>query len=650
MRLARTSGLAITAKEFAQWITLVQSQNQHSRRRPFLPTRSDATLGQHDEGAAAEVPLSDASRQHQVPQNIGVAVSGGVDSMALVTMLARHYRLLEGSPRTRLHAFIVDHKLRNNSTEEAEFVASQVQKLDVTPHVLTLDWSSPSGLTTTDNLPTITQKPDRAHLETRARLERYKAITLRCDALQIKDIFVGHHSGDQVETVHFRFSRASGIDGLSGIQDVAPLGVVNVVEGLDINVLRPLLNASKERLKATCEEAGTLWVEDPSNQSLDYQRNVIRHYQQDVDAQLSREPLPKLHPLSTAAMLGFQKRMSQHRKHAWDQVRPWLQGIMFDSQNGVCHIKLQTDSTSGDAGSEAPSSVGWLHSSQNHVATRLLSFLVRWVNCRDHAPRLEEIQTLLKHLQDTPSKPALSTTVAYDDSGKDQHDNDNTSTVYKKERTRTSWRRQWNAQNVECLGEFGTDMTNMMTTRSLQAINVANVLLSPPRSTKGIPHCWTLSRQPMSRLEQKANSNQLRVYRNGDENKGEKVDHLWDQRFFIRLRLNHPPTHIINLSSKVIIRPLTTDDVRQVRNMLEIQGGALEARTRLEEWLQLGPGKARFTIPVVFSTDEDRILSIPTLGIHVDPTPLTVCSWFKSKIPQDGQDMRQPPRQMNETQ
>lgn len=106
--------------------------------------------------------------------------------------------------------------------------------------MLTLDWSASSSDPTVE-----THKPDKIHLETRARLERYKAIALRCHALQIKNIFVGHHAGDQVETVLFRFSRASGIDGLSGIQDVAPLGVLNAVEALDINVLRPLLNVSK---------------------------------------------------------------------------------------------------------------------------------------------------------------------------------------------------------------------------------------------------------------------------------------------------------------------------------------------------------------------------------------------------------------------
>jgi tRNA(Ile)-lysidine synthase TilS/MesJ len=112
--------------------------------------------------------------------------------------------------------------------------------VDIHPHILTLDWSSPSLTLTNGN-----NKPDKTHLETLARLERYKAIAQQCHHLDIRQLFVGHHSGDQVETVLFRFARASGLDGLAGIQPDAPFGVVNVQEALDLRVVRPLLSVSK---------------------------------------------------------------------------------------------------------------------------------------------------------------------------------------------------------------------------------------------------------------------------------------------------------------------------------------------------------------------------------------------------------------------
>jgi len=102
MSLLRARGLAITASEFAQCLAPFQ------RHRTTTLASSDA------------VP----SRS---PRDMAIAVSGGVDSMALATLLARHY----SSPgsTTRLHALIVDHRLRDNSTAEAAFVAQQVQLL-----------------------------------------------------------------------------------------------------------------------------------------------------------------------------------------------------------------------------------------------------------------------------------------------------------------------------------------------------------------------------------------------------------------------------------------------------------------------------------------------------------------------------------------
>ncbi|KAG0292077.1 hypothetical protein BGZ96_004564 [Linnemannia gamsii] len=251
-----TAGLAaITVKEFAQWITPFES----TAAAAALRHRHQRYQHQHHQGSLAPADIDESLRQQQrengskdaIVRNVGIAVSGGVDSMALATLLARHYSL---QSNTRLHAFIVDHKLRNNSTEEANYVAQQVQKLNVVPHVLTLDWSTPDSLeldhhssnfNSKQQLGETPQKPEKAHLETKARLRRYKAIAQQCYGLAIEDLFVGHHAGDQVETTLFRFSRASGIDGLAGVQSLAPLSVLAVPEALDIRVVRPLLHVSK---------------------------------------------------------------------------------------------------------------------------------------------------------------------------------------------------------------------------------------------------------------------------------------------------------------------------------------------------------------------------------------------------------------------
>lgn len=130
-----TTGLAaITAKEFAQWISPLESTAAHAsalRHRQHQYHQGTFSLLTTDE--LQKEQLRGNGRKSADERNVGIAVSGGVDSMALATLLARHYSLqsrgTNGSTSTRLHAFIVDHKLRDNSTEEANYVAQQVQKL-----------------------------------------------------------------------------------------------------------------------------------------------------------------------------------------------------------------------------------------------------------------------------------------------------------------------------------------------------------------------------------------------------------------------------------------------------------------------------------------------------------------------------------------
>ncbi|KAF9311777.1 DnaJ sub C member 10 [Podila horticola] len=225
-------GRAITANEFASWVAPILFRDWAMLR----PAHQPVTTRIEDRAWN--------SVTHQASpgtRSIGIAVSGGVDSMALATLLSKHVQdRRDCLQRIQLHAMIVDHKLRDNSTEEASYVAEQIRRLDIHPHILTLDWSSQSLTLTNGN-----NKPGKAHLETLARLERYKVIAQQCRHLDIRQLFVGHHSGDQAETVLFRFSRASGIDGLAGIQPDAPFGVVNVQEALDLRVVRPLLSVSK---------------------------------------------------------------------------------------------------------------------------------------------------------------------------------------------------------------------------------------------------------------------------------------------------------------------------------------------------------------------------------------------------------------------
>ncbi|KAF9583228.1 hypothetical protein BGW38_009976 [Lunasporangiospora selenospora] len=652
MGLPRTLARAITSSEFAQCLAPFQRTLIEIDPIAASPKISPDRHRTPDHGGL--VPQT-AIDQHEpsLVKNIGIAVSGGVDSMALVTMLCQHFaktpRQFPGAIGSnnfgsiRLHALIVDHKLRDNSTEEARFVARQVQKLNVVPHVLTLDWSGPQS----DGCD-LQNKPGKAHLETRARLERYKAIAQRCHALNIQQLFVGHHAGDQIETVLFRLSRASGIDGLAGIQAVAPFGVMNVSEALGLQVMRPLLQVSKDRLRATCEEAGTKWVEDPSNKSLDYQRNVIRHFQQMTEADMDKGSSTKMKALSSNSLLEFRDRMDKHRRVAWDQVKPWLEDVQFDTRNGICFLKIPTatrEMTQNFAQNSPVANTSWIHNSQTPVATRLLSFIVRWVGSRDHSPRSEDIHSLLVSLRrpsllaSTPEK--LITT-------DDMNKKSSSSTVYKREKKRVSkWAAaQLHEERQRDSGPVAADQAwpskskegFIHSTLAVAPINTAGVMFSPPRSTKGRSERWVVSRQPMSRWEQHKCSFNIQLKDNQD------MEIIWDQRFFVTFQQD-PHCSKGDKDQKLRIRPLNMSDIQALQNPLgkhpsisNIQHWESQDLEPLKQFMNDVPAKMRLAIPAIVSQSmsddgdvSETLVSVPTLGLHFyEPGKYRINCRFKS--------------------
>jgi tRNA(Ile)-lysidine synthase len=167
---------------------------------------------------------------HGTGRRLVAGVSGGADSMALALLLARW-----GAPE----AVVIDHGLRDGSADEAAVVAARLRGLGIPARSLRL------------------VLPRGAALGERARAARLDALLAACRAAGLPDLALGHHAGDQAETVALRRRGGSGPDGLAGIAAVAFRG--------EARVLRPLLPVAPERLRATLERAGVAWVEDPSN-------------------------------------------------------------------------------------------------------------------------------------------------------------------------------------------------------------------------------------------------------------------------------------------------------------------------------------------------------------------------------------------------
>jgi tRNA(Ile)-lysidine synthase len=172
-------------------------------------------------------------------KRIGVAVSGGADSIFLLTALQEL-----GLAAAILH---VNHQLRGPESDADEaFVRALAENSGLPFHAAALP-------------------PGEGNTEQEARRLRYKFFADciangRCDS-----VATGHTLDDQAETVLFRFLRGSGTAGLSGIRPETASGII-----------RPLLAIRRDDIRAWLTDRGIAWREDRSNANLDYQRNRIR--------------------------------------------------------------------------------------------------------------------------------------------------------------------------------------------------------------------------------------------------------------------------------------------------------------------------------------------------------------------------------------
>lgn len=180
-------------------------------------------------------------------KTIAVAVSGGADSMALALCLK------EWADKTghKVVGLTVDHGLRPESRQEAEWVKKELAK-DGIPHV-TLTWEG--------------EKPE-TRIQEKARRARYGLMAGYCFKNHIRFLAVAHTANDQTETVVMRLLKDSGKKGLAGMSATRNLGRVCL--------LRPFLKTTRQEIESWLKEKKQEWLEDPSNQKDIYERNRIR--------------------------------------------------------------------------------------------------------------------------------------------------------------------------------------------------------------------------------------------------------------------------------------------------------------------------------------------------------------------------------------
>lgn len=205
---------------------------------------------------------------------IGLAVSGGADSVALMLLVQRWAACLEAPPV--LHVYSVDHGLRPEAAGEVAIVVGVAEQLGLRA----------TGLTWTAAKP-------RSGLQEAARSARYRLIGAAMAQDGVSVLLTAHHRTDQAETVLMRLAHGSGIEGLRGMTPVA------MVEG--VRVHRPLLDVDPASLRDLVAEAGLTPVSDPSNDDPHYER--VRW----------RQAMPRLSELGLdpATIATFASRMAE---------------------------------------------------------------------------------------------------------------------------------------------------------------------------------------------------------------------------------------------------------------------------------------------------------------------------------------------------
>ncbi|OAN58184.1 tRNA lysidine(34) synthetase TilS [Sphingomonas sp. TDK1] len=179
---------------------------------------------------------------------VGVAVSGGADSLALL-LLAR--AAFPGG----VVAATVDHGLRTESAREAAFVGMLCARIGV-PHAV---------------LPLRPEMLVRGNLQDRARAMRYRALADWAATCRAPWVAVAHQQDDLAETFLLRARRGAGLGGLAAMLPSRPLRVAD-----STLLVRPLLGWSRTELAAIVDAAGIDAVEDPSNRHPRFDRSRIR--------------------------------------------------------------------------------------------------------------------------------------------------------------------------------------------------------------------------------------------------------------------------------------------------------------------------------------------------------------------------------------
>lgn len=187
-------------------------------------------------------------------ETLVVGVSGGIDSVTLVTALCR----VASARNLSIVIVHVNHKLRSHHSDDDAAFVSQIAS-DLGCHVVVID------------APTLQHRDiSDIGIEAAARDQRYSAFAAAAAEHKARFVLTAHSLEDNVETFLMNAARGSGFKGLAAIPESRPLGS-------EVHVLRPLLGCRRSHIRMYAQETGLAWREDHTNDTMDYTRNRVRN-------------------------------------------------------------------------------------------------------------------------------------------------------------------------------------------------------------------------------------------------------------------------------------------------------------------------------------------------------------------------------------
>lgn len=197
--------------------------------------------------------LLNSIEQHELfarGEKVGVAVSGGLDSVSLLHILFTNKNRFG----IDVVCFNLDHKIRGEeSAKESEFVEQFCKKLGVSYFHKDIDVVSFA-------------KNNKQTIEQAARILRYEALFEMAKEQKVDKIAVAHHKEDQAETILLHVFRGSGLKGATGMEFVS-----------NNKIVRPLLDVTKKDIEKYAFAYKLTYVNDSSNFDDKFSRNYIRH-------------------------------------------------------------------------------------------------------------------------------------------------------------------------------------------------------------------------------------------------------------------------------------------------------------------------------------------------------------------------------------